>query len=759
MKTPFRLATSLLLLTAVSPLARATQADDTAIVVTEQNAGRKPFISKLTLSASNLSVLDRVRFSITPKPGSVTRPLSATYSKEYLRGRGYVDSQLNRIVVPVFGLYDGYSNTVGLTYFFKDGSTKQASTVVVTEPFDDSCPFDDPRIIQARTASTALSYDFILVSSGCSQNSPTVIDTDGAVRWVGTAGIQAHYTGFFENGIYLTRGSKLIRVELDGEFRVVADYASAGVIGFHHNIDPGKYGMIVDVNIGGQLAMSTHLEVDAAGRILKRWNTAAIVREAMIAGGDDPSDFVKPGDWTHNNAVAYRKSDDSIIISSRENYVICLDYDTGAIKWILGDTTKKWYEYPSLRKYALALAPGTIAPAGQHTVSITADDHLLLFDNGQWSDHHVPRGVKRPYAAARKYKIDLEAKVATEVWNYTNNESVNSPYRSSVYEDEPDNYLIDYAVARNPDGTKRARLLGLAPSGEKVFDYYYPTTGGFVAYRALPIHWENLQFPFPKDIRLANISARSQVSTDDSVGIDGFIITGPVPKKVLLRGLGPSLKAGDQPLNGRLMNPRLELRGTNNELLQVNDSYRNGPNADEIAALGIAPSDDREAAILAELRPGAYTTLLRGANNTTGIGLAEVYDLEPANPSRLANLSARAFTGVGDRVLIGGIILRGTNPKPILFRALGPTLEQQAVANPVQNPTLEVYGADGMRVGSNDDWQEAANAAEIEATGLDPTDDRESAILMPLGAGPYTFIARGKDGTTGVALVEAYQLE
>ncbi len=239
---------------------------------------------------------------------------------------------------------------------------------------------------------------------------------------------------------------------------------------------------------------------------MKTWNLANIISKAMIAGGDDPSGFVRKangnysfgsfGDWTHNNAAAYRRSDDSIILSSRENFVICIDYDTSAIKWILGDTTKAWYQYPSLKKFALAVAPGGIAPVGQHSVSITRDDHLLLFDNGQRSGQHRPTGPNRSYSAARKYKLDLRARVATEVWNFTNNRSVRSAFRSSVYEDAAENYLVDYAVAMNPDGSKRARILGLLPSGEKVFDYSYPGGQGNVAYRSLPIHWEKLVFPF-----------------------------------------------------------------------------------------------------------------------------------------------------------------------------------------------------------------------------------------------------------------------
>jgi hypothetical protein len=502
-----------------------------------------------------------------------------------------------------------------------------------------------------------------------------------------------------------------------------------------------------------------HLEIDSAGRILKKWKLGEIIREAMIAGGDDPSGFIR-GDWAHDNAVAYRKSDDSIIISSRENFVIGIDYDTSAIKWILGDTTKAWYQYPSLKKFALALAPGGIAPAGQHSVSITKDDHLLLFDNGRQSDHHSPAGVNRSYSAARKYKLDLQARIATEVWNYTNNESVYSPYRSSVYEDAAENYLVDYAVAKNPDGTRRGEILGLTPSGEKVFDYSYPTIAGFVAYRSLPIHWENLQFPPAAEARLGNLSARAQVKTGDEVAIAGFIVSGPVTKKVVVRGRGPSLEVNGQPLGGRLMNPVLELHNSSNQMLQRNDDYQNDPNAGAIAQLGLAPSEEKEAALLAELAPGSYTAVLRGADNTTGIGLAEVFDVEPAaSVAELGNLSARAFTSTGDNVLIGGLIIQGSIAKRVLFRALGPELTGRGVDNALQDPTLELYGSNGMKIRSNDDWQQAPNAGEIAATTMAPTDPRESAILLPVGAGNYTFIVRGKNNTEGVALVEAFQLD
>src|SRR4051812_5587686 len=155
------------LLLALAPLANATQATDTTVLITAKTAGPTPFINKLTLNVSNLAVVQRIKFSIVPKPGSVTRPLSATYWKGYLDSRGYVDAENGQITVPVFGLYDGYTNTVSLTYFFSDGSFKRTSTMIATERFDDPCPFDKPNVRQPRTAA-ALSYDFMLVQTDCS---------------------------------------------------------------------------------------------------------------------------------------------------------------------------------------------------------------------------------------------------------------------------------------------------------------------------------------------------------------------------------------------------------------------------------------------------------------------------------------------------------------------------------------------------------------------------------------------------------------
>ena len=145
--------------------------------------------------------------------------------------------------------------------------------------------------------------------------------------------------------------------------------------------------------------------MDADGNVLKTWDLAAIISNAMIAGGDDPNQFVAPApnDWFHQNAAAYRKSDNSLAISSRENFVIGIDYDTGAIKWILGDPTKQWFQFPSLRKFALLTGPDTLPPIGQHALSFTDDDRLLLFDDGQNS--------LAPHAARHEPDLQRSAQV------------------------------------------------------------------------------------------------------------------------------------------------------------------------------------------------------------------------------------------------------------------------------------------------------------------------------------------------------------
>src|SRR5205809_3956634 len=316
-----------------SPFAGSNQADDTTIRINGYTPDVTPFISNVSLTASDTTVLKEIQFKIVPKPGSVTRPISATYANYYLIDRGFENQQTDEITLPVSGLYDGYANTVTLTYSFMDGSSKQANITITTATYDDTCGYKSPLVVQPRTDSTDLSYDYIFISSGgCGNNPPVIIDTDAALRWVNpvaTANALFAASLFINNAVYETNGATLNRVELDGASSVLADYSSLGVLNFHHNIDPGKTGVLLEADTTTYYE-STVMEVDFAGTVLKTWNFADIISAAMIAGGDDPTQFVypTPTDWFHNNAAYYNRADDSLIVSSRENFVICVDYET-----------------------------------------------------------------------------------------------------------------------------------------------------------------------------------------------------------------------------------------------------------------------------------------------------------------------------------------------------------------------------------------------------------------------------------------------
>jgi hypothetical protein len=255
--------------------------------------------------------------------------------------------------------------------------------------------------------------------------------------------------------------------------------------------------------------------------------------------------------------------------------------------------------------------------------------------------------------------------------------------------------------------------------------------------------------------KLFNISTREQVGTGDNVLIGGFIITGGVPKKVILRGIGPSLQNNGAPYPGRMADPTLELHDSNTVIATNNDWQDTQPT--EVQNSGIPPTDPKESAIVRTLDPGAYTVILRGNNNSTGTAVVEVYDLDTTGASELANISSRGLVGTGDNILIGGFFTGPTTAAhtKVVVRAMGPSIKNQ-VPNALNDPTLELRDSFGVVVRSNDDWMETQKA-EIEAAGLAPTNNAESALLETLTPGNYTVLVRGKN-ETGVGLVEIYHI-
>lgn len=277
-------------------------------------------------------------------------------------------------------------------------------------------------------------------------------------------------------------------------------------------------------------------------------------------------------------------------------------------------------------------------------------------------------------------------------------------------------------------------------------------SGFYVARISSRISWIN-SILGNRNPGLANISTRVTVETEDRVCIGGFIVHG-ASKRVGVRGLGPSIEIGGVPMPGTLPDPLLELHTASGATIFVNDSWRGSQEA-EIESSGLAPGNDQEATLIQTLPAGHYTAVLRGANGTTGIGLIEVYDLDPLGDSQLLNLAARAHVGTGDNVLIGGLIVQSES-RPLVVRAIGPSLAPFGVTGELTDPSLELHDFNGAMLAANDNWRDAPNSAEIAATGLAPNDDVESAILAMLGPGTYTAIVRGVGGGTGVGLLEAY---
>jgi uncharacterized delta-60 repeat protein len=256
--------------------------------------------------------------------------------------------------------------------------------------------------------------------------------------------------------------------------------------------------------------------------------------------------------------------------------------------------------------------------------------------------------------------------------------------------------------------------------------------------------------------RPRNLSTRMQVGTGDNVGIGGFIIKQNDflvfdSKHVLLRAVGASF---DQ-----LVDPVLELHRPDPYETVINDNWRDDPlQAKAILATGLAPSRDLDSAIDAYLPPGSYTAVVRGKNNSSGVGLVEIYDLDQPVPTKLANISTRALVGTNSNILIAGFILGGNGANDrIVVRGLGPSLTAFGVPGALANPKLELRDQNAALLIANNDWQDnPAQAAELTAAGFAPRNPLEAAAAMTLPPGSYTTLVFGENNGTGVGLVEVY---
>ena len=250
------------------------------------------------------------------------------------------------------------------------------------------------------------------------------------------------------------------------------------------------------------------------------------------------------------------------------------------------------------------------------------------------------------------------------------------------------------------------------------------------------------------------------METGDNVLIGGFIIRGSAPKNVAVRGIGPSLAASG--ISDVLADPTLELRAANGTLLFQNDNWQDDPEqAAQLTALGLAPQNPNESGLVTTLQPGAYTAILAGKIQTTGVGLVEIYDTNQSANSQLANISTRGFVQTGDNVMIGGFILGGgPGSTAIAVRGIGPSLSQSGLSNVLADPTLELRDNNGALLISNDNWQDdQVSAAQLSAHGLAPHDPLESGIFASLPPGAFTAILAGTNSGVGLGLVEIYNVQ
>ena len=309
------------------------------------------------------------------------------------------------------------------------------------------------------------------------------------------------------------------------------------------------------------------------------------------------------------------------------------------------------------------------------------------------------------------------------------------------------------------------------PNQNKIGDYLTIVSdiaGGNVAYSATFNGEQDVYYVrvAPPPLQLLNISTRMRVATGERVLIAGFIVTGTEPKKVIIRGIGPSLSG----VGAVLPDPTLELH-QGNTTLAINDNWKlrqdGSSQQAEVESTTIPPTNELESAIVMTLPPGAYTAILSGKGGATGIGVVEVYDLAQSANSELANISSRGFVDVNNDVMIGGVIVGGPNTDgkaTVLVRAVGPSLTGIGVQDALLDPFLELHNSNGATLATNDNWKvndqsQQSQESAIRATTVIPSDDREAAIVATLSPGSYTAVVRGKNNSVGVGLVEVYNLK
>jgi hypothetical protein len=465
--------------------------------------GVTPFISFAKFAGgASIARTASVSYKIAQAPGAHAKAVKVRYSMAWLQAHGRILKD-GSLVLPVFGLYANYVNDVAVTFAFDDGTKQDLPIQIATAPYTDPLGlYDHPQLLRPRDPAVALAYSYIYLKAA--KTTPVIVDTDAQIRWVGTGIDDSFSSAFLDNGFTIGShdGPLVYRLELDGS-HTKARIQSQTIEHFQHNITPGREARLggVDTLIDGvENIQSTVIEMTDDGTLLHTWDFAQILADYMRAHGDDPSEFVRPGEnWLHINSQIYDPSDNTLIISSREQFVLKIGYDSRDIVWILGDPTKYWYTFPSLRAKGLVFEPkGAYVPIGQHDIKFDPQGDLLMFNNGMPTmklPAGAPHGQSRKFSVVSAYRIDPVNMTATETERYKHQKTILSRVCSSATEvlldDGGGTQLIDYAAAA--DDTEM-HLVGLGADGSMAFEYVYPTNDCGTGWNAQPIPFDGMDF-------------------------------------------------------------------------------------------------------------------------------------------------------------------------------------------------------------------------------------------------------------------------
>lgn len=446
---------------------------DNDFTVTENDQDDSIFISSLDLSLDTTEVTN-VNFNITPKENALAEAINATFDIDSLESSG------TAINLPIWGMYADYENTVNITVNYSDGSEQVTSYTLSTEEYvDPNSIYDQVVVNQSADANNKPSYNYFYLENSSDQG-PVILDIDGNIRWTANSTTGSYRAATFDNGKFIIHsGSNIIHLSLSGD-ETVYPIEEVGLTNIrdHHETTSGKFGYFLNIDAtknNTNILEAILLEVEEDGSYIDQWDVGEIIADYMELNGEDSTLLVRDGvDWFHMNSAIYDASDDSIIISGRELFVIKIDYTTKAIKWVLGDETKYWAEFPSL--LALSLQSNDTKPIGEHALSVT-DGQLILFNNGQ-SSFNQPEGVARgeslSTSLAMKWIIDEETMSASVTWEY--DAGLYSDICSSIYEKEDSNLITYASVNRLNDEAEKTVIQDVSEDQNIIFEFEHPTS-------------------------------------------------------------------------------------------------------------------------------------------------------------------------------------------------------------------------------------------------------------------------------------------